>query len=111
MPYDTLLFLGIYADGNSGFNTPHTHPRATELAIVVKGRMISEFVAEMFARKIRNEHGTYSMVVFPQGALHLEFNPYCTEMVRWFHFTFNQRRSKSNSAFQNSTNSPLPRYS
>jgi hypothetical protein len=39
---------------NSGFNTPHTHPRATELAIVVKGRMISEFVQETGARKIRN---------------------------------------------------------
>jgi hypothetical protein len=38
----------------SGFNTPHTHPRATELAIVVKGRMISEFVQETGARKIRN---------------------------------------------------------
>ncbi|KAH8897338.1 spherulin-1A [Thozetella sp. PMI_491] len=64
-----------------GFNTPHTHPRATELAVVVKGRMISEFVAETGARKIRNEHDTYSMVVFPQGALHLEFNPDCEEMI------------------------------
>jgi hypothetical protein len=44
--------------------------------------MISEFVAETGARKIRNEHDTYSMVVFPQGALHLEFNPDCSEMVR-----------------------------
>jgi hypothetical protein len=64
-----------------GFNTPHTHPRATELALVVKGRMISEFVAETGARKIRNEHNTFSMVVFPQGALHLEFNPDCDEMI------------------------------
>lgn len=64
-----------------GFNTPHTHPRATELSIVVKGRMISEFVAETGARKIRNVHNTYSMVVFPQSALHLEFNPDCDEMI------------------------------
>jgi hypothetical protein len=64
-----------------GFNTPHTHPRATELALVAKGRMISEFVAETGARKIRNEHNTFSMVVFPQGTLHLEFNPDCDEMI------------------------------
>ncbi|KAE9378299.1 RmlC-like cupin [Stipitochalara longipes BDJ] len=64
-----------------GFNTPHTHPRATELALLVKGRMISEFVAETGARKIRNEHQPYSMTVFPQGALHLEFNPGCDEAI------------------------------
>lgn len=34
-----------------GFNTPHTHPRTTELALVVKGRIMSEFVAETGARK------------------------------------------------------------
>ncbi|KAH8670369.1 spherulin-1A [Tricladium varicosporioides] len=82
--------LGLVENGMSmavgftkacGFNTPHTHPRATELSIVVKGRMISEFVAETGARKIRNEHQTYSMVAFPQGALHLEFNPDCEELV------------------------------
>ncbi|KAF2111264.1 RmlC-like cupin domain-containing protein, partial [Lophiotrema nucula] len=76
-----------------GFNTPHTHNRATELAIVVKsanmnkGRMITEFVAETGVRKIRNEHQQYSMAVFPQGALHLEFNPDCDEMI--FVATFN----------------------
>jgi hypothetical protein len=66
---------------DSGFNTPHTHLRATELTLLVKGRMISEFVAETGARKIRNEHNAYSMVVFPQGALHLEFNPGCDEAI------------------------------
>ncbi|KAJ4358426.1 uncharacterized protein N0V89_003009 [Didymosphaeria variabile] len=70
-----------------GFNTPHTHNRATELAIIVKGRMITEFVTETGVRKIRAEHNTYSMAVFPQGALHLEFNPDCDEMV--FVATFN----------------------
>ncbi|KAF1964816.1 RmlC-like cupin [Bimuria novae-zelandiae CBS 107.79] len=70
-----------------GFNTPYTHNRATELAIVVKGRMITEFVTETGTRKIRAEHSTYSMAVFPQGALHLEFNPDCDEMV--FVATFN----------------------
>jgi hypothetical protein len=53
---------------NSGFNTPHTHPRATELAIVVKGRMISEFVQETGARKIRNvstKHSHSILDIFP----------------------------------------------
>jgi hypothetical protein len=43
--------------------------------------MISEFVSETGVRKIRNEHQQYSMAVFPQGALHLEFNPDCEEMI------------------------------
>ncbi|KAH7407449.1 spherulin-1A [Cadophora sp. MPI-SDFR-AT-0126] len=64
-----------------GFNTPHTHPSATELALVVKGRMITEFVLGTGARKIRNEHNTWGMAVFPQGSLHLEFNPDCTDMI------------------------------
>jgi hypothetical protein len=43
--------------------------------------MISEFVGETSARKIRNVHNTYSVVLFPQGALHLEFNPNCEPMT------------------------------
>jgi hypothetical protein len=43
--------------------------------------MISEFVAETGARKIRNELNTFGMALFPQGALHLEFNPDCEEMI------------------------------
>ena len=49
--------------------------------------MISEFVAEAGVRKIRSEHQQYSLAVFPQGALHLEFNPDCEEMI--FIATFN----------------------
>lgn len=49
--------------------------------------MITEFVSEGGVRKIRNEHQRYSMAVFPQGALHLEFNPDCEEMI--FVATFN----------------------
>ncbi|CZR52953.1 related to spherulin 1A precursor [Phialocephala subalpina] len=75
------MAAGIGFTKPCGFNTPHTHPRATEIAILVKGNMISEFVQETGARKIRNEHKTFSMVLFPQGALHLEFNPDCDEMI------------------------------
>lgn len=47
---------------DSGFNTAHTHPSATELALVVKGRMITEFVLGTGARKIRNEHNTWGQL-------------------------------------------------
>ena len=43
--------------------------------------MISEFVTETGARKVRNVHSTYSMVIFPRGSLHLEFNPNCEPMT------------------------------
>jgi hypothetical protein len=43
--------------------------------------MITEFVPEAGARKIRAEHQAYSMVLFPQESLHLEFNPDCEEMI------------------------------
>jgi hypothetical protein len=78
---DNGMSMAIGFTKACGFNTPHTHPRATELALLVKGRMISEFVAETGARKIRNEHQPYSMAVFPQGSLHLEFNPDCGEAI------------------------------
>ena len=51
------------------------------MALVVKGRMITEFVAETGARKIRLTHDTFSMALFPQGSLHLQFNPDCEEMI------------------------------
>jgi hypothetical protein len=49
--------------------------------------MITEFVTEAGARKIRSEHQAYSMALFPQGSLHLEFNPDCEDMI--FVATFN----------------------
>jgi hypothetical protein len=49
--------------------------------------MITEFVPEAGARKIHAEHQAYSMALFPQGSLHLEFNPDCEEMI--FVATFN----------------------
>lgn len=64
-----------------GFNTPHHHPRASELNIIIKGQMIGEFVQENGARKIRNTYNELQMAVFPQGATHLQFNPTCEETV------------------------------
>lgn len=72
----TLGFLGP-----CGFNTPHVHPRATELNIVVQGRLQASSTLENGARHISHELDLYQMTVFPQGAMHTEWNPECTPAV------------------------------
>lgn len=72
----TIGFLGP-----CGFNTPHVHPRATELNLVVQGTLVTNFVAENNVRKVANTVHQYQMTVFPQGAIHEEFNPDCTDTV------------------------------
>ncbi|CAG8975860.1 hypothetical protein HYALB_00010256 [Hymenoscyphus albidus] len=73
-----------------GFNTPHVHPRATELQIVIKGKVITEMVPENGVfnvpnkpesgrRVIRNELGPFQMQPFYQGSVHSQFNPDCEE--------------------------------
>lgn len=72
----TLGFLGP-----CGFNTPHTHPRSSEINVVVKGSLVAEFTLENGARSISNRLATNQMTVFPQGALHTEFNPGCDDAL------------------------------
>ncbi|RDW90744.1 germin family protein [Aspergillus mulundensis] len=72
----TLGFLGP-----CGMNTPHVHNRATELNVVVKGRLVTNFILENGARPVENTLDLYQMAVFPQGAIHQEFNPDCGETV------------------------------
>jgi len=67
--------------GPCGMNTPHTHPRGTELNIVVKGRLVTSFIAENGARVVHNNGSLYQMAAFAQGALHMEFNPDCKPAV------------------------------
>lgn len=67
--------------GPCGFNTPHTHPRSSEINIVVEGRLVTNFIAENGAPLIENTLGQYQMTVFPQGAVHTEFNPDCEPSV------------------------------
>ncbi|MCJ1309944.1 hypothetical protein MMC25_003605 [Agyrium rufum] len=64
--------------GPCGFNTPHTHPRSAEFNIVVQGALVSQFMLENGAHNIVNNLTLYQATVFPQGALHTEFNPLCT---------------------------------
>lgn len=64
--------------GPCGFNTPHTHPRSAEINIVVDGSLGTEFVVENGTPLIRNRLDKLQMTVFPQGAIHTEWNPDCT---------------------------------
>ena len=72
----TLGFLGP-----CGFNTPHTHPRSSEINVVVKGSLVTEFTLENGAHTVTNRLKENQMTVFPQGALHTEFNPGCTDAL------------------------------
>lgn len=75
--------------GPCGFNTPHVHPRATELQIVVSGRLIVEMlpengvfntpgVATSGRRVITNTVNAFGMTPFYMGSVHTQFNPDCT---------------------------------
>ncbi|KAG7132911.1 Spherulin-1A like protein [Verticillium longisporum] len=72
----TLGFLGP-----CGMNTAHVHPRATELNVVVKGRLVTNFVIENGVEPIENTMSLYQMSVFPKGAIHQEYNPDCEDTV------------------------------
>ncbi|EWZ27952.1 RmlC-like cupin domain-containing protein [Fusarium oxysporum Fo47] len=72
----TVVFLGP-----CGMNTAHVHNRATELNIVVKGRLVTNFVVENGAKPIANTMDTFQVTVFPQGTIHQEFNPDCEDAV------------------------------
>jgi hypothetical protein len=72
----TLGFLGP-----CGFNTPHIHPRSSQINVVVKGRLGTEFIAENGARAISNRLEKFQMTVFPMGATHTEFNPDCDDAI------------------------------
>ena len=62
-----------YAPG--GLNPPHTHPRATEILVVVKGTLYVGFVTSnpdnKFISKVLYEGDVF---VFPQGLIHFQLN-------------------------------------
>jgi hypothetical protein len=67
--------------GPCGFNTPHIHPRSSQINVVVQGRLGTEFIAENGARAIPGMLEKFQMTVFPMGATHTEFNPDCGDAV------------------------------
>lgn len=72
----TLAFLGP-----CGMNTAHVHPRATELNVVVQGRLVTNFVQENGVEPVANTMKTFQMSAFPKGAIHQEYNPDCTDAI------------------------------
>ncbi|KAI0110075.1 RmlC-like cupin domain-containing protein [Daldinia grandis] len=74
--------------GPCGFNTPHVHNRATELLIVIKGKVMSEMVvengvanADKKPRDIMNTIEELQATPYYMGALHTQFNPTCDNVT------------------------------
>lgn len=82
IPVSASVFPGLNTLGMSfvradfeagGINVPHYHPRATEVAFVVEGKIYSGFVDSqnrVFAKVL--EKG--EVMVFPRGLLHFQMN-------------------------------------
>lgn len=67
---------------HSGANSPHTHPRATEIQIVVQGGPIyTEFIMENGANVINNSVPLGSATLFPKGSIHFQQNMGCAPTV------------------------------
>lgn len=82
IPVNVNVFPGLNTLGMSlvradfevgGVNVPHFHPRATEIAVVLEGKIYSGFVDtqnQVFAKVI--EKG--EVMVFPKGLVHFQMN-------------------------------------
>jgi hypothetical protein len=58
-------------------NSPHTHPRATEINFSVNTTLRGGVLVENGARFAEVDIAPGSATVFPQGAIHFEMNPSC----------------------------------
>ncbi|KAI9001036.1 RmlC-like cupin [Trametes punicea] len=74
---DNGLAMTIGFLGPCGMNTPHTHPRATEILYVVNGTISSGMLAENGARFVFNKVPAGSAVIFPKGSIHFQQNEEC----------------------------------
>ncbi|KAJ7131943.1 RmlC-like cupin domain-containing protein [Mycena filopes] len=62
-----------------GLNTPHTHPRATEIQFNVNGTTIrTGMITENNARFVMTDLSPGGMTIFPQGSVHFQMNEGCT---------------------------------
>jgi len=76
--------------GPCGVNTPHHHPRGTELNINIGGGdLMAEFIMENNVRVISNTLSPGMVTVFPRGAIHFEQNLGCTPVAFVAAFDFN----------------------
>jgi len=68
----TIGFLGP-----CGMNSPHTHPRATEINFSINTTLRGGVLVENGARFAEIDIRPGTATVFPQGAIHFEMNPSC----------------------------------
>lgn len=64
-----------------GMNTPHTHPRATEMLYLVSGTMEVGFIEENGARFVKNTLTKGQGTLFPQGSVHYQVNTGCDPVL------------------------------
>ncbi|KAI0347265.1 RmlC-like cupin [Trametopsis cervina] len=60
-----------------GMNTPHTHPRATEILYSVNGTLTSGTIGENGSRFVNNTLYAGEGTVFPLGSIHFQANEEC----------------------------------
>ncbi|KAF2395781.1 RmlC-like cupin [Trichodelitschia bisporula] len=82
-----------------GMNTPHVHPRGNEWLTVVDGSLEFGMILENgFAGEITGSLDKFQGTVFPQGAVHYQFNPSCDPAT--FVATLNNGDAGTNSIAQ-----------
>lgn len=63
--------------GPCGMNSPHTHPRATEILYLINGTIITGMLQENGARFVYNTVNNGSAQVFLKGSIHYQQNVGC----------------------------------
>ncbi|KAI0081748.1 RmlC-like cupin [Panus rudis PR-1116 ss-1] len=64
-----------------GMNTPHTHPRATEMLYLVNGSIQTGMLQENGARFVYNEVHANQAQVFTKGSIHYQQNMGCDPIL------------------------------
>jgi len=64
-----------------GMNTPHTHPRATEIQYNVNGTIRTGMITENGGRFIMTDLKPGGMTIFPQGSIHFQINEGCEPAI------------------------------
>ncbi|KAF8802871.1 RmlC-like cupin [Phlegmacium glaucopus] len=74
--------IGVGVIGPCGLNTPHIHPRGSEIQINVGGGVLmAQFIQENSARVVNNLLPPGSATVFPKGAIHFQQNLGCNPVT------------------------------
>jgi oxalate decarboxylase/phosphoglucose isomerase-like protein (cupin superfamily) len=82
-----------------GMNTPHVHPRGNEFLTVVDGTLSTGMILENgFTKEITGTLNKLQGTIFPQGAIHYQFNPTCAPAT--FVATLNNEDAGTNSVAQ-----------